>query len=98
MTEIIIAIIGSGALSTCISLIASQKNAKRDTQKTIEDALQCLCLAEIERAGERHIARGEISTDDYQKFNDICDVYERLGGNGYAKRIKEAVDELPLKK
>lgn len=45
MTEIIIAIIGSGALSTCISLIASRKNAKRDTQKTIEDALQCLCLA-----------------------------------------------------
>ena len=56
------------------------------------------CLAEIERAGEKHIARGEISTDDYQKFNDICDVYKRLGGNGYAKRIKEAVDEVPLKK
>lgn len=98
MTEIIVAIIGSGALSTLISLIASRRNAKRDTQKTIEDALQCLCLGEIRRSGEKHIARGQIAPDDYQEFVDLYDVYKRLGGNGYAERIKDAIDELPLTK
>lgn len=98
MTEIVVAIIGSGALSTFISVLASRSARKKDAAKVIEDGLSFLLLAEIERRGERHIDRGEISTDDYAKFNDLCEVYKRLGGNGYATRIKEAVDELPLVK
>lgn len=98
MTEIIVAIIGSGALSTLVSLLVSRASKKKDEALTIEEGLQCLLLGEIERRGEKHISRGEIGTDDYQRFSDLCDVYKRLGGNGYAKRIKEAVDDLPLKK
>lgn len=97
MTDIIIAIIGSGALSTSISLIATRSARKKETAEVIEDGLAFLLLGEIERRGERYISQGEISTDDYQKFNDLCDVYLRIG-NGYAKRIREAVDDLPLKK
>lgn len=98
MTEIIVAIIGSGALSTLISLLVGRRNEKKDEARTVEDALQCLCLGEIRRSGEKHIARGQIAPDDYQEFVDLYDVYKRLGGNGYAERIKDAIDELPLTK
>lgn len=98
MNEIVVAIIGSGALSTVISLAASRRMARAEAQRTIEDGLSFLLLGEIERRGERYIDAGEISTEDYAKFNALCDVYVRLGGNGYARRIKEAVDDLPLVK
>lgn len=98
MNDIIIAIIGSGALSTAISLVATRRRSRAEAAKTIEDGLSFLLLGEIERRGEKYIARGEISTEDYAKFNALCDVYVRLGGNGYARRIKDAVDDLPLVK
>lgn len=98
MNEIIVAIIGSGALSTVISLVATRHARRAEAEEAIEDGLSFLLLGEIERRGERHIDAGEISTDDYAKFNALCDVYVRLGGNGYARRIKDAVDDLPLTK
>lgn len=98
MNEIVVAIIGSGALSTFISVMAARKNARIEAQQNIEDGLASLLLAEIERRGEKYLDRGEISTDDYAKFNGIYQSYKKLGGNGYADRIKEAVDELPLVK
>lgn len=94
MTEIIVAIIGSGALSTLISLVVTTLSRK----KTIEEGVQFLLLGEIERQGTKHIDRGEIRADDYAQFDALYTVYKKLGGNGYAARIKEAVDDLPLKK
>lgn len=98
MNEIVVAIIGSGALSTFISVLAARKNARIEAQRTIEAGLSFLLLAEIERRGEKYIDAGEVTTEDYAKFNALCEVYAQLGGNGYARRIKEAVDDLPLVK
>ena len=53
------------------------------------DRIMCL--------GMRYIDRGWISRDEYENLNDYLYIpYEKLGGNGSAKRIMEEVRRLPI--
>lgn len=48
--------------------------------------------------GMTYINRGYITQDEYENFYDyLYKPYEKMGGNGSAKRIKMEVDKLPLK-
>ena len=48
--------------------------------------------------GMTYINRGYITKDESENFYDfLYKPYEKMGGNGSAKRIKMEVDKLPLK-
>ena len=47
--------------------------------------------------GMTYIERGYITQDEYENLHDYLFVpYEKLGGNGSAARIMQAVDKLPI--
>lgn len=61
------------------------------------EALKYVLLDRILYIGQSYIKHGEVSYDDRKRLREMHDVYhKRLDGNGDAKKIMEAVDELPL--
>src|SRR5688500_11232977 len=53
----------------------------------------------IVRLGMSYVERGWITQDEYENLNVyLYKPYEKLGGNGSAKRIMLEVDRLPIKK
>lgn len=92
------------ALTIFSSVLASsglwaylQKRGERKDVKTTmliglaHDRIMCL--------GMMYIERGCISQDEYENLKTyLYDPYEKLGGNGSAKRIMQEVDRLPIRK
>lgn len=63
------------------------------------DALKSMLLDRILYLGRHYVAVGEVDFDDRKRLRDMHDCYHNgLGGNGDAKFIMDAVDELPLTK
>lgn len=46
---------------------------------------------------ERYIARGDISTSEYDNLMYIYRPYHKCGGNGTGDKLIEQVDRLPMK-
>lgn len=95
--EIIIAIIGSGALSAVISgafaLIQTRK-AKKDgvsagVQQLLYDRIKYLCKS--------HLERGYIATNDLDDLERMHKIYhDDLEGNGFLSDLMAAVRRLPV--
>lgn len=73
-----------------------QKRAeKRDIKRQV---LIGLAHDRILFLGMRYIERGFITKDEYENLREyLYDPYEKMGGNGSAKRVMMEVDKLPLK-
>ena len=53
----------------------------------------------ITHLGMEYLTRGYITQDEYENLNDyLYQPYEKMGGNGSAKRIMEEVRKLPMRK
>lgn len=53
----------------------------------------------IVHLGMVYIDRGYITQDEYENLNDyLYAPYEKMGGNGSAKRVMEEVRKLPMRK
>ncbi|MFA6873511.1 MAG: hypothetical protein WCQ86_05980, partial [Bacteroidaceae bacterium] len=49
--------------------------------------------------GMTYIERGYVTQDEYENlFEYLCKPYEKMGGNGSAKRIINEVNKLPIRK
>ena len=49
--------------------------------------------------GMVYVTRGYITQDEYENLNDyLYQPYEKMGGNGSAKRVMEEVRKLPIKR
>ena len=98
MKEIIIAIIGSGALSALVSALVSLMNAKQRAKKGNDDLILMMSAYSIYSLGEAAIKDGYISFRKLELFNDMYNKYkEQKNANGYADVIKEKVNSLPIK-
>lgn len=73
---------------------------KRAEQKDVKTAMLIgLGHDRIVYLGMTYIERGWISQDEYENLNDyLFKPYERLGGNGSAKKIMQEVNKLPIRK
>lgn len=61
------------------------------------EAMKYVLLDRILYIGQSYIKHGTVTFDERKRLRDMHNVYhERLGGNGDAKFIMDAVDELPL--
>ena len=57
----------------------------------VHDRIIHLCMV--------YVTRGYITQDEYENLNDyLYQQYEKMGGNGSAKRVMEEVRKLPIKR
>ena len=98
MTEIIVAIIGSSALSAGISAIVAACINKAKRKHGVEAGTQMLLYINIKALGKQFIAEGEITAEDLEDIIEMHRVYhDELSGNGYLDTLMEQVRKLPIK-
>lgn len=91
-------------LTTITSVLASSglwayltKRSERKDAKT--EMLVGLAHDRIIYLGMQYVDRGYIIQDEYENLRTyLYEPYERLGGNGSAKKIMQEVDKLPIHK
>ena len=86
-----VAVLTSSGLWALVSKRADKNNAERKM-------LVGLAHDRITHLGMAYLTRGYITQDEYENLNDyLYQPYEKMGGNGSAKRIMEEVRKLPIK-
>ena len=86
-----IAVLTSSGLWALVSKRADKNDAERKM-------LVGLAHDRITHLGMAYLTRGYITQDEYENLNDyLYQPYEKMGGNGSAKRIMEEVRKLPIK-
>lgn len=94
--QILITIFSSVLASSGLWAYLMKKADKKDVKTEMLIGLahdRVLCL------GMQYIERGYITQDEYENLYEyLYKPYEKLGGNGSAKRIMKEVDKLPIKK
>ena len=94
-TQILIAVISSVLASSGLWTIVLRHMDKKDTKT---DMLVGLGHDRIMFLGNKYIERGWITSDEYENlYKYLYSPYEKLGGNGSAKRIMQEVYKLPIK-
>lgn len=93
MNQIIIAIIGSGALSAIISAIISAIN-ERSRSREVD---QLLLLDALKHQAKDALADGFISARDLECIEVYYMQYKAYGGNGFADTLMAKVRALNLK-
>lgn len=75
----------------------AEKNNKDDVLNAFADLLKGLAHDRIVFVGNTYIKRGWITNDEYDDFvKYLYDPYERVGGNGMARKVMREVENLPL--
>lgn len=95
--EIIIAIIGSNALSALISAIITFLGQRRQKKDSTTAGLRILLYDRIKHLAKSYIARGWITTEELEDLMQMHKVYHDLGGNGYLDKLMEQVHRLPVR-
>ena len=87
-----VAVLTSSGLWALVSKRADKNDADRKM-------LVGLAHDRITHLGRAYLARGYITQDEYENLNDyLYQPYEKMGGNGSAKRVMEEVRKLPIKR
>ena len=87
-----VAVLTSSGLWALVSKRTDKNNAERKM-------LVGLAHDRIIHLGMTYIQRGEVTQDEYENLNDyLYAPYEKIGGNGSAKRVMEEVRRLPIRK
>ena len=96
--QIILAVIGSGILTTFINRFFTVRDRKKEKDSAATIGIRTLLQVDIRKLCEDHIAEGSIRKDDLEDIIQLWKVYhETLGGNGYLDTIMGKVKALPLK-
>lgn len=94
--QIIVTIFSSVLASSGLWSYLSKRREKKDIKT---DMLVGLAHDRVLYLGVSYIERGYITQEEYENLKVyLYEPYEKLGGNGSAKRIMQEVDKLPLRK
>lgn len=76
--------------------LVSKRADKNDSERNM---LVGLAHDRITHLGMAYLTRGYITKDEYENLNYyLYQPYEKMGGNGSAKRVMEEVRKLPIKR
>lgn len=93
-TGIMVTIITSVLMSSGLWAFITKKSERKDVRSQMLVGLahdRIICL------GMKYVERGWITQEEYENLNDyLYAPYEKLGGNGSAKRVMEEVRKLPI--
>ena len=96
--NIVLAIIGSGVLTTIINRIFSIIDKRKEKDNATVTGLRTLLMIDIRKLGEGYLSQGEISKEDLEDIINLWRVYhDKMGGNGYLDNIMARVKALPIK-
>lgn len=74
-----------------------RKNAKSDANSAFVDLLKGLAHDRIVFVGNTYLKRGWLTKDEYEDFvKYLYEPYNRVGGNGMARKVMREVENLPL--
>ena len=74
-----------------------RKTAKNDANGAFVDLLKGLAHDRIVFVGNTYLKRGWLTKDEYEDFvKYLYEPYERVGGNGMARKVMREVENLPL--
>lgn len=94
--QVILTIFSSVLASSGLWAYLTRRSEKKDVKT---EMLVGLAHDRILYLGMSYIERGFIRQDEYENLKVyLYEPYEKLGGNGSAKRIMEEVDKLPIHK
>lgn len=100
MQEIIIAIIGSGAFTAVVSVVATSivnyRTRKKESDELIKDSVKSLLGIQIRNQCEKAIERKCISIEELQQIQEMNNNYMKIGGNGFVKTLMKKVEALPI--
>ena len=95
--SIIIAIIGSGALTALITNLFNVYRDRRSHDNGIALGVQLLLYDRIQYLSKAYIRDGKISAEDLEDLSRMWACYhEGLDGNGYLDSLITAVKKLPI--
>jgi hypothetical protein len=93
--QILITIISSVLASSGLWAYITKKLEKKDVKTQV---LIGLAHDRIIALGMQYLEQGHITQDEYENLHDYLYVpYEKMGGNGSAKRMMNEVEKLPIR-
>lgn len=97
--EVVLAVLGSGALSALISGCFTLAGIKRRRSSGAAAGTRMLLYDRIKYLGRKHLAKGEIASEDLEDLIAMHRVYhDELDGNGYLDTLMHNVKNLRIKK
>jgi hypothetical protein len=96
MKEVLLPIVLAVLASNGLWALIGKRRDKSDVERNM---LVGLAHDRIIHLGMVYVTRGYITQDEYENLNDyLYQPYEKMGGNGSAKRVMEEVRKLPIKR
>ena len=94
--QIAVPLVAAVLTSSGLWAVVARRADKGDAQRKM---LVGLAHDRIVHLGMVYVDRGYITQDEYENLNDyLYAPYEKMGGNGSAKRVMEEVRKLPIHK
>lgn len=94
--QIAVPLVAAVLTSSGLWAVIARRADKGDAQRKM---LVGLAHDRIVHLGMVYVDRGYITQDEYENLNDyLYTPYEKMGGNGSAKRVMEEVRRLPMHK
>lgn len=94
--QIAVPLVAAVLTSSGLWAVVARHADKGDAQRKM---LVGLAHDRIVHLGMAYVDRGYITQDEYENLNDyLYAPYEKMGGNGSAKRVMEEVRRLPMHK
>lgn len=96
MQEVLLPIVLAVLASNGLWALIGKRRDKNDVERNM---LVGLAHDRIIHLGMVYVTRGYVTQDEYENLNDyLYQPYEKMGGNGSAKRVMEEVRKLPIKR
>lgn len=94
MTEIVIAIIGSGIVTKLLDVFMEHVKTKKNPVRV---GIRLCLFTDMDNYGKKLLEKGNVTQIEINTFNEMYDTYKALGGDGYADKLKSEIDNLALK-
>lgn len=99
MKDIILAILGSGALTALITNLFNVYRDRRSHEDGIAEGVQLLLYDRLKNLSKAYIREGKISAEDLEDLSRMWECYHNpkgLNGDGYLDSLMSTVKKLPI--
>lgn len=101
IVTVVCSVFASSGLWAFVTTVINNRKKKDDSEderiEAIEKMVRGLAHDKIVEVGKRYLEQGRITLDSLDEFNHyLYYPYSAIGGNGYAKKVAEEVNKLPL--
>ena len=95
---VIIAIIGSGALSALITGIFAERANRKRMEEGTQAGVRMILYAWIKMLGKKYVERGFVSFEELEDIKAMHAIYHNdLKGNGFLDTVMDQVEHLEIR-